>query len=510
MLSSRIDNLFKPLARSGYPIAERVARACKPAALTALAAFMVVTSSLSLSATENLKIPNLGESSTSLFSADFEYQIGRSWLKVFRSQAPTVNDPLLYSYLESLVFELVQHSELQDRRIELVIVDNPTINAFAVPGGIIGVHNGLFQYAQTEDEFATVIAHEIAHLSQRHFSRRVELAQSQSTLNIAGLLAGVLLAATAGTDAGLAAMTATQAALQDQQLRYSRSNEAEADRVGMRTLYNAGMDPYAAPAMFERMLAASRYTNAARIPEFMRTHPLSEKRIADTRNRAMQYPKQIRPVSLDYQLMRARVANQLAKTPEEAVAMFRGQLEGRPRSEEAAKYGLVLALTAAGRPDEAALTLDGIWSGNTDRIEYVLADAEIDIARGDPKRAADKLERRLKLSPGNHPLTMAYAHALQQGGQAHLAEEVLAAQSKREPGDPGLWFQLAEVQGLSGNIIGLHQSRAEYFILVGNLDAAQRQLTYALKLAGDDFTTSAAINDRLKSVISMRAALDQD
>jgi predicted Zn-dependent protease len=98
------------------------------------------------------------------------------WLRSFRGQAPLVTDPLLYSYLENLVFELAQHSELQDRRIELVIVDNATINAFAVPGGIIGVHNGLFNYAVTEDEFATVMAHEIAHLSQRHFSRRMELA----------------------------------------------------------------------------------------------------------------------------------------------------------------------------------------------------------------------------------------------------------------------------------------------------------------------------------------------
>ncbi|MEY2909612.1 MAG: hypothetical protein RLZZ602_2135, partial [Pseudomonadota bacterium] len=142
---------------------------CKIRPLSLLLRLILVALSACLSqqssSTENLKIPNLGESSTSLFSAEYEYQLGRSWLKVFRSQAPMVNDPLLYSYLESIVFDLVTHSDLQDRRIELVIVDNPNINAFAVPGGIIGVHNGLFQYAQTEDEFATVIAHEIAHLS---------------------------------------------------------------------------------------------------------------------------------------------------------------------------------------------------------------------------------------------------------------------------------------------------------------------------------------------------------
>jgi len=470
---------------------------------------LVVASPTTDSATEGLKIPNLGSTSTSLFSAEYEHELGRNWLKAFRRQAPLINDPVLYSYLESLVFELITHSELQDRRIELVIVDNPNINAFAVPGGIIGVHNGLFKYAQTEDEFATVIAHEIAHLSQRHFSRRVELAQKQSPINIAGLLAGVLLAATAGTDAGMAAMTATQAALQDQQLRYSRGNEAEADRLGMRTLYQAGMDPHAAPAMFERMLAATRYSSGSRIPEFLRSHPLSERRIADTRNRAMQYPKQIRPISLDYQLMRARVTNHLASTPEEAVAYFRGLLEGTPKSREAATYGLVLALTAASRTGEAALALDDIWSDKSDRIEYVIADADIALAQGNAQLASDKLRKRLSLSPGNHPLTMAYAHALQQSGNAYLAEEVLLAQSQRQSNDPNLWYLLAEVQGLSGNIVGLHRSRAEYFIKVGNFDAAKRQLDYALQLIGNDFTTSSQIHERLNDVLTMRAALEQ-
>ena len=474
-----------------------------------LLACAVTISPWSWSATDDLKIPNLGESSTSLFSADYEHQLGRMWLRSFRGQAPIKNDPLLHSYLESLVFELVQHSELQDRRIELVIVDNPTINAFAVPGGVIGVHSGLFQYAVTEDEFATVMAHEIAHLSQRHFSRRMEMTQEQGPMQLAGLLAGVLLAATVGTDAGMAAMTTAQGLAQDAQLRYSRANEAEADRVGLRTLYNAGMDPYAAPQMFERMYAATRYSQSGRIPEFLRTHPLSEKRISDTRTRAMQYPKRIRSVSLDYQLMRARVAVQAARTPEEAVAFFRSALEGDSISSAATTYGLVLALTAAGRADEAALALDSIWSGDSDRIEYVIADAEIDLARGNSARAVATLERRLELSPGNHPLTMSYAHALQQAGSPHLAEAVLIEQSRRMPGDPGLWYLLAEVQGLAGNIVGLHRSRAEYFILINALDAAERQLTYAQNLVGSDFTTSSLINQRMRDIQDMRAEMDR-
>jgi predicted Zn-dependent protease len=414
----------------------------------------------------------------------------------------------LFDYLENLIYELITHSQLQDRRVDIVIVDNPTINAFAVPGGVIGIHNGLLQYAVTEDELATVLAHEIAHLSQRHFSRRVEFRKNQAPLTMAGMLAGLILMATVGGDAGMAALSATQAAAQDSAMRYSRSNEQEADRIGMQTMVDAGMDPHAAPAMFERMLAASRYSSAERIPEFLRTHPLSESRIADTRNRARQYPKQIRPVSLDYQLMRARVANQLADTPEQAVEQFRGELRGDPRSREAAQYGLVLALIAAGRAGEASLELDSIWSGDPDRLEYVLADADIDMLRNQPQKAVEKLSARLKLSPGNHPLTMAYANALMKNQQPHIAEEVLVAQSKRRPNDPGLWYLLAEVQGLAGNIVGLHQSRAEYFILNGILDQAEKQLTYALKLTRDDYHTTATINQRLRDIGQMREQME--
>jgi predicted Zn-dependent protease len=476
--------------------------------LSALPVALLLWAGSAFAVTDDLKLPNLGESSTSLFSSEFEHQLGRAWLRVFRGQVPTLDDPLLFDYLENLVYELVTYSQLEDRRVEIVLVDNPTINAFAVPGGVIGIHNGLLLYAQTEDELATVLAHEIAHLSQRHFSRGVEYQKNQAPLNLAAMVAGLVLMATAGGEAGMAAITAAQAAAQDSMLRHSRGNEQEADRIGMQTLADAGMDPHAAPVMFERMLQASRYSGGNRVPEFLRSHPLSENRIADTRNRARQYPKQIRPTSLPYQLMRARVANQLADTPEEAIQRFRGELAGKPRSKEAAHYGLVLALTAAGRPDEASLELDTIWSGDRDRIEYVIADAEIEIARNKPEKAVKKLAEQLKLAPGNHPLTMTYARALMESQQAHVAEQVLTEQSHRKPNDPGLWYLLAEVQGLSGDIVGLHESRAEYFILNGNLDQAERQLNYALKLTSKDYLASAQINQRIGDIARLRQQME--
>jgi predicted Zn-dependent protease len=458
---------------------------------------------------QELKLPNLGESSTSLFSSEFEYQLGQAWLRIFRSQVPTVDDPLLFDYLENLIYQLVQHSKLEDRRIDLVIVDNPTLNAFAVPGGVIGIHNGLLLSAQNEDELATVLAHEIAHLSQRHFSRGVEFQQKMQPLTLAAMLASFVLLATTGSDIGMASLSATQAAAQNSALRYSRGNEQEADRVGMQTIVDAEMDPYAASEMFERMLQSTRYSQGNQVPEFLRSHPLSENRIADTRNRARQYDRKPRGNDLSYQLMRARVITELTETPELAVERFRGELEGTPRSREAAIYGLVLSLTAAGRTDDASLELDSIWSTSPDRLEYIIADADIDMARNKPDQAAKKLAKQLQVTPGNHPLTMSYARALMENRQPHIAEEVLVAQSKRRPNDPGLWYLLAEVQGLAGNIIGLHQSRAEYFILNGNMDEARKQLNYALKLTRGDYLTSAKISQRLADITKMQERMEE-
>ena len=335
----------------------------------------------------------------------------------------------------------------------------------------------------------------------------MEFQKKQQPLALAAMLASLIIMATAGGDAGMAALSATQAATQDSALRYSRSNEQEADRIGMQTIVDAGMDPNAAPAMFERMLQAARYASSNRVPEFLRSHPLSESRIADTRNRARQYPKQIHPTSLNYQLMRARAQNQLANTPEEAVQTFRGELDGKSQSREATKYGLVLALTDAGRADEASLELDSIWSKSPERIEYIIAAAEIELVRNQPARAVEILAKKLAVSPGNHPLTMTYAKALMQNQQPHIAEEVLLAQSRRRPDDPGLWYLLAEVQGLAGNIAGLHQSRAEDFILNGVLDAAEKQLNYALKLTRDDYPATARINERLRDIAELREQL---
>jgi predicted Zn-dependent protease len=228
-------------------------------------------------------LPDLGDGG--VVPAGQEYYLGRAWLMSFRRQVPLVNDPILQEYLEALVYRLAETSELKDRRLEIVIIDNASINAFAVPGGVVGVHNGLIAKSENEAQLASVLTHELAHISQRHFSRGVESRQNASVPTMAGLLGGLVLVATGAGDAGIATMMGTQAAVQQNQLRFSRQNEQEADRIGMQNLERSGMDPNATAGMFEVMQATSR-RYGSNPPEFLLSHPLTENRIADARKRA--------------------------------------------------------------------------------------------------------------------------------------------------------------------------------------------------------------------------------
>lgn len=472
---------------------------------------LILSFAVAISALANtgLKIPDLGSSAGTVFSAEYEYQLGRTWLKLFRSQVDVYEDPIMQRYVENLVYELVEYSELQDKRIEVVIVNNPTMNAFAVPGGVIGIHTGLFQFAQTEDQFASVIAHEIAHLSQRHFSRRVEFAKTQQPLALAGLLAGLVLIATTGSDMGLAALTATQAATQDAALRYSRGNEQEADRIGMQTLAMSGRNPAATPAMFEQMLRAARYASSNRIPEFLRSHPLSESRISDTKNRLLQYPaKQSKP-SLDYHLMKAKVQVDLAESPETALAQFKGQEASDATFPEAHDYGLALALSAAGRFDEARAIMESLLENRSSSQTYLMSLVDIAVQQRDTSWVLNTLDKATKLNPGNKALALAYARALMTNQQAHIAEAVLEPIARDVKNDPLLWYWLAEIQGLSGDIQGLHQARGEYFLLHGIADEAEKQFRYALRLARNDFVESSKIEERLKAVYAFRDRLEE-
>jgi predicted Zn-dependent protease len=438
-------------------------------------------------------LPALGDASSAIVSPEQEHQLGRAWLSVLRGQVSQLSDPLLKDFLETSVYRLAETSQLQDRRLEFVLLNSSQLNAFAAPGGIIGVNGGLFLHAQTEAEFASVLAHELAHLSQRHFARGLEAQQRMQLPMMAALLAGVIAAAAGAGDAGIAAIASTQAAAIQSQRSFSRQNEQEADRIGLINMRNAGYDPRGMPNMFERLMRQYRYD--AKPPEFLLTHPVSESRIADTRNRAEQSANDGKQDSLPYQLMRARAQLQFETTAGLSTKRFRAQLEENPQM-DAARYGLALSLSRTGQLDEARQTLQTLLDKAPDDIAYNLALIEIDATANRLDAAQQRLTRLLALYPNNYPLLQEQSELHLKQGQPRQAEAVLDQLLKTRPKDPDVWYQVSEVRGLAGNIVGLHQARAEFFALVGDYDQALEQLDYAKRRVSNNFPLTARIDAR--------------
>lgn len=445
-----------------------------------------------------IELPNLGDTSSVMISPVQEKMLGQRWLRAYRSQVPTSSDPLIINYLEQLFGRLLPYSQLDEKRVDLVVVENNTLNAFAVPGNVIGVHTGLLMYAKTENQLAAVLSHEMGHLSQRHYARRLEQQKKMMMPMLAGMLAGLVLAANSDGDGGMAAIMGTQAAVQQASLAFSRQNEQEADRIGMQTMVQAGLDPHAAADMFEEMVRANRLNR--RPPEYLLTHPVSETRVADARNRAMQYEQKPVEDNLEFQLMRSRVRVEAEETPQIAARMFKSELDKESAYPDASRYGWALALMETSQFDAARDALAPLLEKDPTRITYQIMRADIEIAAERYKAGLDILEDQLKLNPDNYPLIIRHAEALMKAGIYQQCATILDRYSRKRSNDDYVWYLLAEVNGLAGNILGVHEARAEYFILNGVYDRAQIQLRNALKLTQGNSYRTALLEERLKYV----------
>ncbi len=467
-----------------------------------LAFYILVTLFLPPAIAADLDLPDLGDASGGLISPAKEYDLGQQWLMAYRGQVPTSHDPFIQTYVEQLVGRLATFSDLQDLRLDILVVENPTLNAFAVPGGVIGVNTGLFRFALDEQQFSSVIAHEIAHLSQRHYARKVQEQQKNQLGYLTALLASIAIAATTDGDAGIAAISATQAAVIDAQLRFSRHMETEADRIGMETMIRAQMNPYAMPAMFEEMLNATRYQR--RPPEFLLTHPVTESRISDSKLRAQQYQRKYYAPNLEYQLVRVRAELIHTKNFKETERAFRAAIENSDNFNQVANYGLALALTKQRQLNEARAVLKQLLRFDADNLYYLIALAEVDAERGEYSNAINLLKDKLRSYPNHHALNIKLAEIYMKNSRYEECEALLKAHVNRRPKDEYVWYLLAEVHGLAGNILDVHLARAEYFVLNGVFQKAEIQLVNALERAKDDRHLKAKVEQRLSEVRKMQ------
>ena len=455
-----------------------------------------------ISSHAQIKLPSMGEASSAVISLEQERALGQSWLRSFRAQADISNDYLIQEYVENLLFSMARHSEIVDKRLDVVIVDNPSLNAFAVPGGIVGVNTGLFLYAETEAQLASVLAHELSHLSQRHFARSVAEQRANAVKSLAGLLAGILLAATAGGDAGLAVLSATQAASLEAGLRYSRQNEQEADRIGMDVLVGAGYDPSAMADMFEVMLRATRYVGY-QPPEYLRTHPLTESRVNDAQVRAKQFPERFFPSSAEYGLIRARIDVKESGSPDQAVRKFEALVKSDPSLSN--RYSLALAYKQALKlPESRELALKLYQEAPKNRYLGLLY-AELISIFGESKQAEDIIRGYLPRAPESYALNMALAATLNQAAKFDQASEVLRELTTQRPTDAVVWYEYAETLGLAGDILALHKARGEYFMLIGAYERAIRQLQFAKNEASGKPIEIAVIDEKISRAARIRS-----
>lgn len=452
-------------------------------------------------ATDNL--PALGYASSYSISLHQERTLGQAWMRQFRAANSMYDDPLTQAYTESLLQRLASHNPyLQSRQLNLLLVDQRQLNAFAVPGNVVGINTGLFLFAPNEDEFASVVAHELAHLSQRHFARRVEAARGSQWTTLAGILAGILVASQGHGDAGMAAIAGTQAAAIQQQLSWSRTYEQEADRIGMETLVAAGYAPSAMPRMFEQMQQLTRRTGASL--EFLMTHPLTESRVADAWARADQMASQ-QPVirGRDYELIRMRLILQQAAQPQTALA----QMQQETPTAAGQLYLQALQAGQAGDVAQAEQSLRRLVQSYPDWLlpRYLLAEQLLETS--DWTGAGAVLDELLLLAPTYYPALYLQAEWHWRQRQWAEARQLLYHLTQQRPDDPYVWYQLAEAAGKAGHTVQLHQARAEYFQLTGRFTAALDQLDLALAQARHEdlpWGTQASLRERRNLLAELR------
>jgi predicted Zn-dependent protease len=463
---------------------------------------LIVTAAYLLTGTAaagDINLPELGDASLGTLTPIQERRLGEEFMRKARTALAFLDDPEISDYLQNLGQQLVSHSDSAYKDFRFFAINDASINAFAVPGGFIGVHTGLILATQSESELASVLAHETAHVSQRHIPRLIAESERATLPALAAIMASILLASSghSGAEAGLAI---TSAAVTQRGINYTRTFEEEADRVGMGLLAKSRFDPHGMPAFFERMQNLNRH-NETSLPEFLRTHPVTTNRIADARNRAAQLATSSRPDSSEFHHVRAKLRALAAGNPAEIVRGFRENLaQGKYRDAQAERYGYTLALLRHKQFDAARSEIARLRKSRPQRLAYRIVQAEIEIAAGNMPKALEYYAAAQRDNGNNGILLRHHAAALLKAGQTRAARDLLEPVIRRTPDDPTLFRMYGTAAGESGQPAQAHQALGEYYYLTGNPAAAIQQFQIATRHAGDNFYLQSSLEARIKAI----------
>lgn len=446
-------------------------------------------------------LPDLGDESGIVISPVEERKIGERVFRHIRGSPRFVSDPEVNHYIQDLGQKLVAHGDSTDAPFTFFVLEDPTINAFAMPGSFIGMHTGLIMAAQSESEVAGVLAHEIAHITQRHLQRMFAESKRTSRKVLLGMLAALALAA-AGESAGAGAAAAVaQAGGIQQQLNFSRANEEEADRVGIEILASSNLDPQGLPAFFERLQTWGRL-NETNLPEFLQTHPVTTNRIADSRARAQRYPYRQVPDTIEFYRVRAKLRARAPNDPSRIVNSFKDNLiHGKYRNLEAERYGYAWALLRVRGYDTAREQAIVLAKDHPNTVFYRILQAEVEMHARQYEEALQRYADAEKQFPRNQILARYYAAALLKAGRAQSAMRLVKkAMGSNNADDPFLQKMLATAAGEAGDLFQAHRALAAYYYESGNPGAAIQQLQIAKRYAGDSFYLQAGVDARIKEI----------
>ncbi|KGY06889.1 tetratricopeptide repeat protein [Vibrio sinaloensis] len=451
----------------------------------------------------SIELPDIGTTASSTLTIDQELIYGDAYMRMLRSSQPIVNDPVLNEYVSNLGHRLVANADDVKTPFTFFMIRDRNINAFAFFGGYIALHSGLFLHAQSESELASVVAHEIAHVTQRHLARSMEDQARRSPATLAAL-AGSLLLAIASPQAGMAAITATTAGSMQGTINYTRSNEKEADRFGIATLAKAGFEPKAMPRFFGRL--ADEYRYASTPPPMLLTHPLPEDRITDSRARAQNYPEPRVQPSLDYNLARARIVARYAGIQAKAAQDWfeRTEKKADPSIKVAFQYGKALVHLDNNELEEADKILQELLSRDRNNHFYLDAMSDLYIAQKKPELAQSMLEKAMAATPNNAVITINYANVLIKREKNEEAIRVLQRYTHDYPNDVNGWHLLSEANINLGRSDEDLAARAEILALKANWNKAIQYYTQASQLAELGSLKQARYDARIDQLMVQR------
>jgi beta-barrel assembly-enhancing protease len=454
-------------------------------------------------------LPDLGSPATAAVSLEDEYQAGLGWFAGIRQTGQVLEDPEVSDYIQEIGHSLSSHAEEGQHQFYYFVMKEPVINAFAMPGGFVAINSGLILATRNENELAGVMAHETAHVTQRHIVRGIIDQSHAGLISTAAMLAAILLGATAGRGSPGAmegGILAAQSAGIQHQINYTRANEFEADRIGIGTMASAGYDPLGMATMFEELDRNSPDPSRVKAVEFLIDHPLSAERVAEARNRAEQIGRVRHEDSLSYRLMRERLRS-LVGNPQVTRDYYANMIKNGAGLSIEERYGKAVADINMRNPAAAIPELQALVRENPKVNQFYGALGQAYLVNGQLKESEAVLDKALNLFPRNAPVTIRLAETLMHAGdnkRAHLILDDLFNVVEPTPDQTRL---IAKAANAAGDVADSYYYMSYFYLMSGDLRMAANQLELGLSMPGLDPIQRARFSARLEEV---RAAMPKN